>query len=333
VIDQIIRSAQVYFEQHPEAGPIIIATDDGSMKVRCRALGLRVVGIPETERLPVPQDDLQKKVRKLEAELATERNRRPDFALSVTLHSPIADESGWSGLYSSETLRVVDVAHALEEIRTAKPKLETGSPHHFDFRLSLLGADQIKSYNEELDRYSALCEQYHTNLNEWVGSRGTFFSFDLNLANQGQALANHVQLEMIFPPFVYLLDAETIDNNHDPMPLPPRVPKEPDPYRGLFPSAFIPVPGPSIAEQLAAEPHKPRIELFNDENGSRLTCRLGKLLHGVEPIRLGIVTLWFPTGEEPKTFGATYSLRAAELPAVVEGQVVFPVKDDQQDED
>src|SRR5262249_13347935 len=82
--DQIIRCAQVYLDKHPEAAPVMIATDDGSMRVRCKVSHIPVVGIPKDQRLPAPADDLLRKVRKLEAELAAERNRRPELVVLTT---------------------------------------------------------------------------------------------------------------------------------------------------------------------------------------------------------------------------------------------------------
>jgi hypothetical protein len=322
--DQIIRCAQVFLDAHPEAAPVMIVTDDGSMKVRCRVFGIPVVGVPETERLPVPQDDLQKKVRKLEADLAAERNRRPEFAVLVTPTDGNVEEAGSRALLPSSKFQVVDVSQAVQTVKRKTPKIESSNPFNFR-RLSLLGQDQIANYNADLDKYYARCQEYYTKLNRWVQARGQFYDFDLYLKNQGRGLATHIQLEMIFPPFVRLLDADTKTSTHDPMPMPPFAPKEPDPTRGLFSTPFLPAPGRSVVEQLAAEPHTPKVYLSNDGSGARLYCTLGKLLHGDDPIMLRNVTFWFPKGEEPKTFGAQYSILAAELPSKAEGQVVFNV--------
>jgi hypothetical protein len=80
-----------------------------------------------------------------------------------------------------------------------------------------------------------------------------------------------------------------------------------------------------VAEQLAAHPHTPKVDLSNEENGARLFCKLGKLLQGDEPALLGKITFWFPIGKEPKTFGVKYSILAAELPQRDGKEIVFKV--------
>jgi hypothetical protein len=78
--NHVIRSAQVYLEKHPESSPAIV-TEDTGMVLRARNAGVRAFRLPDSERLPNADDELTRRARKAEAELAEERNRRPNLAI------------------------------------------------------------------------------------------------------------------------------------------------------------------------------------------------------------------------------------------------------------
>ncbi len=219
--DQIIRCAQLYREKHPHAVPVMVATDDGSMRVRCRLFSIAAVGIPEEERLPVPQDDLQKKVRKLEGELAAERSRRPDLAVLVTPAAGNAETDNGSALRLSKKFRVVEVNEAIKEVRGSHPKLGVRSAF-------MMGENSAAEYNAELENFFTRYGEYFGQLNRWVESRGRFYDCDMYLKNQGRALATHIQLEIVFPLFVRLLDPRTEWGEHDRVPRPPHAPERPE---------------------------------------------------------------------------------------------------------
>jgi hypothetical protein len=316
--DQIIRCAQLYLERHPDAAPVMVATDDGSMRVRCRLFSIPAVGIPEEERLPVPQDDFLKKVRKLEGELAAERGRRPELTILVTPAGGNPEADSGSALQLSKKFRVVDVNEAIKEIREDHPKLGVRSTY-------ILGEKRAAEYNGELEDFFTRYGEYFGRLNRWVEARGRFYDCDLYVKNEGRALATHIQLELVFPPFVRLLDPLTAWGEHDPAPRPP-YPERPEQRlsRILSPLGSLPLLVKPVAEQLADEPYIPKVH-FDDDEGPRLSCSLGKLLHGGAPVRLEKLTFWFLKGEQPKTFGAQYRIRAAELPEEEEGQTLFKV--------
>jgi hypothetical protein len=220
--------------------------------------------------------------------------------------------------------QIVDVNEAVRRAMEQHPKQDIPRSLSPLYRHSPLSIEQVAIHNDDLDKYYAQCADYYKRLNRWVQARGRFYDFDLYLGNRGKAIASTILVELIFPSFVRLLTPEVKLASSDPLPRPPRVPPRPDPLRGL---QSVPLPllrGRPLVEQFADEPYRPRVT-FQGENGSRLCCTLGKLLHGVAPTCLGEFTYWFPEGRAPTNFGASCSIRAAELPKEDASHVVFKV--------
>jgi hypothetical protein len=90
--------------------------------------------------------------------------------------------------------------------------------------------------------------------------RGTFFSFDLFLTNKGRALATSVQIEITFPPFIRLLDPDTLFDPTDSFPIRPRPPEKPS-ISDILGSTPLIAPLSSILSRSADERKGPRVIL------------------------------------------------------------------------
>jgi predicted ribonuclease YlaK len=83
--DQIIQLVRKYAGTHSERQTCVV-TEDLGMRIRCQATNVSVHEMAESERLENPGDEKDRKLKQLQAELATIKNRMP--RLSITAAEP-----------------------------------------------------------------------------------------------------------------------------------------------------------------------------------------------------------------------------------------------------
>ena len=324
--NHVIRSAQIYLGQHPHS-TVMIVTEDIGMVLRARKAGIPAFRLPDSERLPNVDDELLRRLRKAEAELAEERSKRPDLELTVKIAETVVDDQDETELFVPKDFQPVDVGRTMQALQAKYPKMASDNdanpfdvPDRLDF---LFTPGQMEGYNKSLDRYYERYERCLKDRNKWLQQRGSFFSFDLLLTNKGKALATSVQVEITFPLFVRLLDPDTLFDPTDSFPIRPRPLKKPSfsDILGGMPS----IPSlTSILPRSADERKGPRVFLRNEDK-PMVSVTLGELIHKNSPSKLRTITFWFPNNEQPRTFGANYSAICAELPKSLEKHLLFEI--------
>jgi hypothetical protein len=321
--NHVIRSAQVYLEKHPESSPAIV-TEDTGMVLRARNAGVRAFRLPDSERLPNADDELTRRARKAEAELAEERNRRPNLAIVAKPVNAAAGAFDWDSPFSPGDFQLANVAEEMQRCRARQPKTATRGTGPFALPvLRLPGSDE---YEKNLVDYYAKYERWLNDRNDWLRKRGSFFSFELLLTNTGKAMATIIRVEITFPSLVLLLNNDVLFDPSDKYPLPPHAPKEPsfDSILGGSPLVSVETQASTLARSLR-EPKKPQVSYAAEEGGARLRINLAELIHE-STTRLHTLTLWFPVKQQPQKFGAQYSLISAELPKSVQEHVLFEIQ-------
>lgn len=324
--NHVIRSAQVYLGQHPQA-IVMIVTEDTGMVLRARKAGVPAFRLPDSERLPNVDDELIRRLRKAEAELAEERSKRPNLEITITTAGAVVDNQDKTEFFVSKNFQPVDVVEAMQKVRAKYPKIATDNhakPFDAPYRLGLhCTPSQMEEYNKSLDRYYDRYEQCIKDHNNWLQKRGIFFSFDLFLTNKGKTLATSIQVDITFPPFVRLLDPETLFDPTDSLPIVPRPPEKPSIADILGRTPLI-APLAFSRTGRNDEERGPRVFLRNEEK-PKIGVTLGELIHKDTPTKLRTITFWFPNNEQPRTFGANYSAICAELPKSLEKHLLFEI--------
>lgn len=320
--NHVIRSAQVYQQQHLQA-TIRIVTEDTGMVLRAKNAGVVAFRLPDSERLPNVDDELIRRLRKAEAELAEERSKRPDLELTVTAAKDTLGDQDKTEFFMPGDFQPINVEEAMRRVRGKYPKM-TSDNHANPFRLGLLcTSSQMEEYNKSLDRYYERYERCLKDRNKWLRQRGTFFSFDLFLTNKGKTLATSVQVDIMFPPFVRLLDPDTLFDPTDSFPIRPRPPEKPS-ISDILGSTPMIAPIASILPKSAEEWKGPRVFLRNEDK-PKVSVTLEELIHKNTPTKLRTITFWFPNNEQPRKFGASYSALCAELPKSLEKHLLFEI--------
>jgi len=324
--NHVVRSAQVYLGQHPQV-TVMIVTEDTGMVLRARKAGVPAFRLPDSERLPNVDDELIRRLRKAEAELAEERSKRPELELTVTAAEDIVDDQDKTESFVPKDFQPVDVDGTMQKVRAKYPKLASdnhANPFDAPYRLRLFcTTSQMEEYNRSLDRYYERYERCLKDRNTWLQRRGTFFSFELFLTNKGKTLATSVQVEITFPPFVRLLDPKTLFDPTDSFPMRPRPPEKPS-ISDVLGSRPLIASLTSILPRTADERKGPRVFLRNEDK-PKVSVTLGELIHSNTPSKLRTITFWFPNNEQPRKFGANYSALCAELPKSLEKHLLFEI--------
>jgi len=323
--DLVILCALRYAEHNPAAKPVQIATADYGMLIRSPHFGIDVVTIPDNEKLPDVQDEMLKKLRKAEAELAAERNRRPKLVLQITPVNGKLEEADTSIILSAELPQVRDVDSLLSALAEKYPLIgsrQVAEASRPEINPMFYDERAIEWYNDDVDKFLRQSEVFYTKMNKWVQAHGSFFEFDLFIDNIGTAPASQIRLEITFPRFVRLLPDSAIP----PLPTPSRLPKRGHlgVAAGKF-DAFEQIVLP-IHQQISAAIEKAALPTFEiSHNESKIRSTIPQLPHK-NPQRLRTFLFWFPKDEVPRTFGASYYVRAAELPQDIEGNLTFRIQ-------
>jgi len=327
--NHIIRSAQLYREQHPQEA-VMIVTEDTGMVLRARKAGVQVFRLPDSERLPTSTDELVRRVKKAEAELSEERSKRPDLELLVTMSDHTQDGPDSTEFCSAGNFQPVNVEEAMRNVRAQYPKIGSGCsvPDALALRFSAFRGctpTQAEEYDERLERYFQSYERFLKGRNSWLQKRGIFFSFDLFVTNKGKALATNIQAEVSFPSFVRLVDPDTLSDPSDEFPLMrPRPPERPSYADILGHTPLLLSPVTSLLSRAAEDAKTPRVHLTN-EGGPSIRASLAELIHDHTRKELRTITFWFRVGEQPHTFSADYSILSAELPKSLQKHLLFTI--------
>jgi hypothetical protein len=324
--NHVIRTAQVYLGQHPEA-TVMIVTEDTGMVLRARKAGVPAFRLPDSERLPNVDDELIRRLRKAETELAEERSKRPDLELAVTPAQDVLDEEDKPEFFVPKDFQPSDVDGTMQKLRSKYPKTASAShanPFDAPHRLGLFWTSgQMEKYYKRLDSFYESYERCLKDRNKWLLQRGTFFSFDLFLTNKGRALATSVQVEITFPPFIRLLDPDALFDPHDSFPIRPRPPEKPS-ISDMLGRMPLVAPLSAVLPRSSDERKGPRVLLRNEDKPKAIVT-LGELIHTNTPSKVRTITFWFPKSEKPRTFGANYTALCAEIPKSLEKHLLFEI--------
>jgi hypothetical protein len=168
--NHVIRSAQAY-QQHTQATTKIV-TEDTGMVLRAKKAGVVAFRLPDSERLPNVDDELIRRLRKAEAELAEERSKRPDLELTVTAAKDVLDDQDKTEFFVPGDFQQANVEEVMQKVRAKHPKKASenhSNPFDAPPRLRLLCTpSQIEDYNKSLDRYYEKYERCLKDRNKWL---------------------------------------------------------------------------------------------------------------------------------------------------------------------
>jgi hypothetical protein len=167
--DQLIASAIQYRDQ--TGANVSFFSNDTGLRLKLRSRGLTGFTLPQSERLPDELDEDTKRVRTLEARIASFENRQPQLVLT----------------FSNETKNAKIMLRSVDQPESPQT--------HFTFRIS----------RESVERYHTKHAEYQTKYEAWASQAALRFPIRLILTNEGSAVATDILLTLMFPNFITAL--------------------------------------------------------------------------------------------------------------------------------
>jgi len=305
----IVATALLVQQQH---GPdrVVLVTADTGMRMTARGVGLEVVPMPDSTRLPHAVEDEERERRKLEQELRQLQARRP--VLSV----------GWGDtLETALNASITPIAKRSpdqleEQVTQPLAKLHLPSP------MMDLGGKLIENprYADSLRRRAEFEEkhrEYVAALDEFNVSSSLRVSLSVAIKNDGSRPASDIRLEISFPDFVHLSDTQLAK---------PAQPAAPVLTGGGSIFAGLNVPHLPFYSPAFALPVRRNASTWIDFIENRVVFHIAKLQHTYMKSSEQFF-LQFNDAEAVRPFQVDYRLTADELPKPQLGKLAIVVRE------
>jgi len=333
--DELVAAVVAYREENPTAKVVVISQDSGP-RITCRQFGIEAVALDASFALPEELDETEKENVALRQELQQFQNAMPH--LIVRFHSgegngerarftlrphPELDESGLAKKLSKLRSDFPKMLVA-SETKRERSSLGSASSAMLAFANSGLGAistEQILKYNAALDRYFMQMESHEREIHCWRGNLSRTIAFTLEVANEGKAPAEDVDICLEFPDGFELFASDDAPGQPDP-PQPPTKPR-----------SRVEEIQDSVRWLQAESPFDPSLLDFGPSSSFRIKATNGyevidhheRIKHNDEK-KLPEISIEFPSVEAIRSFACKYRLCCANLPKAVEGTLHFIVE-------
>jgi hypothetical protein len=344
--DVLVALALQYQREHGDA-TVMLITQDGYPRIRAQAAGLRVESLPDTWKLPVEEDPVERENRLLKQQLQRVEAAVPVLdlrfakdlgkSLRVTLHDP----GPLSDVYIKDQLRPLEEQYppaeafsprSSQEARPLEPRSgRDDSPIELSSLAALMKATSDPYDAKDVERYAreraAFLSGYSAYLQtqrEYERRRQRSITLTVELVNSGSSPATDVDVLMHVPDGLFVSETSRL-----------QAPEAPDPPQsprtlvqlirtGLSLPPLVDVQS-MLAPRITARPefyHTPNVSplRIRKTDSYEITCQVLKLKHNFT-LKLPSMYLTFVEGEPVRPFRIGYWIHAANVPTPVQGQL------------
>ena len=234
-----------------------MVTDDFGLQVKCDKYAVARLSLPQKYKLKEPKSDLQRKLSRVEAELARYKDRRPKLALGLSLAHAQAPIHRTLDI-EIEPIAEIDVEEAMEKVRKEHPLPSGGKGAQW----TILTEEGFIS-ERQLDVHKRAILQFYDQYEDYLGKLKRFKSqarwcvkCQVWLSNTGTLTTRDVDVSLRIPTagFIVVDEAYRLEDAFLRAPTPPDPPEVPS---GPFVSPWRVAnelelyEGPSVAESIA----------------------------------------------------------------------------------
>jgi predicted ribonuclease YlaK len=218
--DNLLLASMLCFAQENDLGSnqFSLVTNDLGPKLKAKQFGIQVVNLDEKYRLPFEEDKLNKELKRLNKEILSIKNRRPNLKILFTNKDKVLKLcKNKSELvfddYIKTQLEIFDTVYQpfiISEIE--KPKRENDlKSFQANWMSSVFGISnqQKKAYNDELVKFRVKYESYLITKYSYDLRMQRCFDIDLLLLNDGESVAQDVDIHLHFPDGFTLYDEDS----------------------------------------------------------------------------------------------------------------------------
>jgi hypothetical protein len=290
--------------------------------------------LPERFWLAPELDERDEEIRQLKRDLQKLKNARP--TLSVVFAGG-SETTAKFVIRPPSSIDDVPIAQRLQDIRAALPKLpqETELENipgfaavakqlkEFSVMVCQIDEQEYQRYNRQREEYFKKYEKYQHALVDFENRVKRAFRFTVEILNTGSAPAEDVAISIHFPDGFQMY-------TEDDLPSEPTEPKRPAQPRSKFEMMMAGIRDfhPHVMVPRIPDLHK-QWSSFNlkKSNSYDLTDHCQRIKHG-DSFELPELFVVFDSHEGARSFHCDYTLRVANLPEPVEGQLHFIIEHD-----
>ncbi|MFB3429610.1 MAG: PIN domain-containing protein [Phycisphaerales bacterium] len=252
--DQIIVLAKQLAAEHES---VAVVTDDFGLQVKCDKHAVARLSLPEKYKLKEPKSEYQRKLSRIEAELARYKDRRPKLSLGLSLAD--AQQVIHRTLeINIDPMAEFDIEEAMEKVRRENPLPSGGGGGQW----TILGDDGFIS-QRQLDVHKRVILEFYDQYENYLGKLKRFKSqarwcvkCRVWLSNTGTLTTRDVDVSLRIPT-AGLIVVDEAHRLEDALLRPPAPPDPPEVPSGPFASTWRVAnemqmyEGPSVAESIA----------------------------------------------------------------------------------
>jgi hypothetical protein len=330
--DVLIASILQYKTLHPSEDVVLITQDSGP-RLTAQALGIKVFQLPDEYKLPSEPDPMEIENRELAKALERLKNALPKLVVGFAGSEEEQVFARFVLPPPPDTMEK-EVARKIDDLRSKLPKQHppdqeqpknsiTDLQHQWAALsyIDPIPPEEYERYNRDVDAFLSQYEKYMCETWEVQASAKRTISFEIEIRNIGTAPAEDVDVEFRFPGGFQLLAEEDLPD----LPAEPRPPRKPRSRMqmiydniGRIPNFHL--PSPTLPD------FKMTTSFKIERTGSyTVSDHFERIKHGSHVV-LPEMFLVFDSYDSAASFNCQYTLRLANLPDAVNGQLHFVIE-------
>lgn len=332
--DVLIASILEYRKKH-SSEQIVLITQDSGPRLTAGQLGIPVQELPAEWKLPEELDPLEIENRELSRLLARLQNTLPQLSFCFAGSDEPETHARFSLPHPPETMEE-EVTRKIDELRSKLPKQQPPKvppPAPRDSLLALceqltaisrfdpIEPEEYDRYNRGVDAYLAEYEQYMRETWEQKAALWRTIRFQIEIRNTGTAPADDVDVQVNFPDGFVLMSEDDLPD----LPKEPRPPRKPRSRMDILSDSIGGIQNLSFPSLLIPDFMMPTSFKIERTGSYMVTDHFTRIKHGGS-VRMPEMLLTFDSYESAVPFHCEYTLRPANLPDPVTGELHFVIE-------
>lgn len=332
--DLLIATVLQYKTDHPEESVILITQDSGP-RMTASQLDIKVLELPADWKLPAEPDPIEVENRELAKTIAALQNALPKLIVSFAG----ADEPEQHAIFAlpppPESMEH-EIARKLDELKKKLPKQHPPKPTPPDTKsaasllqlhlaslryMAPIDPEEYERYNRGVDEYIRNYEQYMRNTWEAQAATKRSLRFEIEIRNIGNSPAEDVDVLLHFPDGFRLFSEDGFPS----LPEEPRPPRKPRTSMQIMTESISYIPRIDFGRPALPDFSMPSSFSIERTESYNVRDHFQRIKHG-DRVVLPEMFLTFDSYEAGGSFSCQYTIRPANLPEAITGELHFVIE-------
>lgn len=315
--DHRLIASIIEFRDKSNLNDIVLCTNDIGPRLRAKQFNIEALKLNDKYLIPSQDSEEEKKIKKLEQEIRTLKNKIPLLSLMFSNDKEFIQ-------FELNKFKEIDFKELkvkmMDEIKMKYPYIEQIDPYKNPASLIAqnmfsLTSDQINTYNKKLDDFFLKYEKAIDGFYEHEIKQKLTFELEFVLSNSGNCPAENIDIHLHFPDGFEVVESDDIENEIE-LPEPPYKPKNRlDFGQSTFSSLSSVYPTLNVANNLKF--NRPTIKKTNSFD---VDFYRKNLKHGYDE-KLESLSIIFENHAEIKNFQVGYEISASNIPEKIKGNL------------